>query len=84
MDKRSHSLSPQTSVADLLNYCPQAIPVFLKHEMSCVGCSMAAFETLEDAARIYGVNFHQFMKELVEIVESSSTNSASNLQNHQE
>jgi hybrid cluster-associated redox disulfide protein len=62
------SFSPQSTVAELLESYPQAIPIFLKHGMSCVGCSMSAFETLEDAARIYRVDFSLFQQELAEIL----------------
>lgn len=54
----------QMSVADLVRGWPQTIPVFLKYHMACVGCSMSAFETLKDAARIYGVNPEVFIGEL--------------------
>jgi hybrid cluster-associated redox disulfide protein len=68
MDNQTQTLSSKISVADLLELYPQAIPVFLKHGMSCVGCSMSAFETLEDAARIYGVDISHFLEELTEIL----------------
>jgi hybrid cluster-associated redox disulfide protein len=58
----------QMSVADLMRNWPQTIPVFLKHNMACVGCSMSAFETLKDAARIYGIALDTFMGELQEAV----------------
>jgi hybrid cluster-associated redox disulfide protein len=46
----------QHDVASLLAYNPQAVKIFLQHRMACVGCSMAKFETLQDAARIYGMD----------------------------
>jgi hybrid cluster-associated redox disulfide protein len=69
--KKKLVLTPRTSVADLLATQPGAIPVFLRNGMACVGCSMASFETLEDAARIYGINFETFYKEINKIIESS-------------
>jgi len=54
----------QMTVADLLANYPEAIPVFLSNKMSCVGCSMAAFETLADAARIYDLQPEQFQLQL--------------------
>lgn len=55
----------ETSISDLLRDYPQAIPVFLKHRMACVGCSMAAFETIESATSIYGIAPDAFMKEVM-------------------
>ncbi len=40
--------------------------------MACVGCSMAAFETLEDAARIYKIQPVQFLQDLEQIIQNSS------------
>jgi hybrid cluster-associated redox disulfide protein len=68
MKKDTQSITPKSSVAQLLENYPQAVPVFLKRGMSCVGCSMSGFETLEDAARIYGIDFSQFMTEINEIL----------------
>jgi hybrid cluster-associated redox disulfide protein len=58
------NLSTQSIVSDLLAQYPQFIPVMIRHRMSCVGCSMSAFETLADAARIYGLELEPLMAEL--------------------
>jgi hybrid cluster-associated redox disulfide protein len=63
------SLNLQMSVADLLNGWPQAIPVFLKHRMACVGCSMSSFETLGDAAKIYGIAPERLLSEIEQAVD---------------
>jgi hybrid cluster-associated redox disulfide protein len=68
------SISPKTSIADLLSRWPQVVPVFLKHKMSCPGCSMSAFETLEDASKIYNVDLNQLIDELS--LTASVTNAA--------
>jgi hybrid cluster-associated redox disulfide protein len=44
---------PDMLVADILQKWPQAVPVFISHQMACVGCSMSIFETLASAASIY-------------------------------
>ncbi len=76
MNKNKGLLSPRSSVADLLARWPQVIPVFLQHRMSCVGCSMAAFETLEDAARIYGIRYDVFSGELEKTIAEKLQKSA--------
>ncbi len=62
------AVNPKMSVSDLLNQHPQVIPIFLNHHMACVGCSMSVFETLHDAARIYGIDPAAFMDELQQAV----------------
>lgn len=58
------AINPNSIVANLLDDCPQVIPVFIKYRMSCVGCSMAGFETLADAVRIYGIEWDGFLRDL--------------------
>lgn len=65
------TITGETCVADLLEAYPQAMPLFIKHRMACVGCSMSSFETLADAARIYKVDFDEFMRELSQTIQNT-------------
>ena len=56
----------QGDVASLLAEIPQAVAVFLHYGMACVGCSMAKFETLQDAAHIYGLDPACLLNEIEE------------------
>jgi len=56
------------TVADLLKTWPQAIPVFIRHRMSCVGCSMSSFETLREAGLNYGISPETFLGELADVI----------------
>jgi hypothetical protein len=38
--------------------------------MACVGCSVAAFETLEDAAGNYGIPLHELTEDIIERITS--------------
>jgi hybrid cluster-associated redox disulfide protein len=68
MPNKNQHLHLQMNVADLMNEWPQVIPVFLRHHMACVGCSMSAFETLGDAATIYGMTPQAFLDELTRAI----------------
>jgi hybrid cluster-associated redox disulfide protein len=57
-------LSLETCVADLLDECPQAIAVFLRHRMACVGCLMSSFDTLSEAACNHDLPAGQLLDEL--------------------
>jgi len=59
------------SVAELLPSRPQTIAVFTRHRMACVGCPIAAFETVAEVAAIYKLNLACFLTEL----EQASTQS---------
>jgi hybrid cluster-associated redox disulfide protein len=58
-------------VADVLTRWPQTIPVFTAHQMACVGCPIAPFETLAEVAAIYHLNLRNFLDELNCVIEES-------------
>jgi hybrid cluster-associated redox disulfide protein len=58
------SPAPDIGIARLLGRHPETATVFLAHRMACVGCSLAAFETLADAAREYQLPLAVFLGEL--------------------
>ena len=61
------------SITEILNRWPEVIPVFLKHKMACVGCSLADFMTLEDALDIYQLNEEQFIEEIKNTIQSQNS-----------
>jgi hybrid cluster-associated redox disulfide protein len=63
-------IQPDSTVSDVLQKWPQTIPVFLKHQTSCVGCSMSAFESISQAAEIYHISLEPFLAELREAAKS--------------
>jgi hybrid cluster-associated redox disulfide protein len=51
-------------IADIFTSWPKTVPVFLKHRMGCVGCSMAHFEPLHRALEIYKLPAQDFVADL--------------------
>ena len=62
-----------TLVADLLHEYPQVIAYFLQHRLACVGCCMAAFDTLADVARNYSLDLTLLVSDLTRLVSSGTT-----------
>ncbi len=62
------SISPDLTVKELLAQWPEAIPLFFTHHMSCVGCSMSGFDTIQDVAGVYQLNLSAFMDEIDQAV----------------
>ncbi len=52
------------TIAEVLVQCPQAALVFTRFRMACVGCPMAAFETLAEAAQAYGLAPEAVLQEI--------------------
>ncbi|OQM75922.1 DUF1858 domain-containing protein [Manganibacter manganicus] len=49
---------------EIMREWPQAIPFILRHHMLCVGCPIASFHTLADAAREHGMDEATLGREL--------------------
>lgn len=56
-------LSDRT-IEEILAERPEAARAFLRRKMACVGCGMARFDTLGEAARIYGVPEAELLAEI--------------------
>jgi hybrid cluster-associated redox disulfide protein len=65
----SRSLSSNFLLADVLERYPSAAQVFFSHHMGCVGCQMNKFETVADAAQIYGLSLDNFLNELRQAIQ---------------
>lgn len=58
------TLSEDLTVADVLARWPETVPVFMSRRMGCVGCCMAPFETLSEAAEAYGLCPRRLVRDL--------------------
>jgi hybrid cluster-associated redox disulfide protein len=61
-----------TTVQDILVNWPQTAPVFLKHQMLCVGCYVGPFHTVEDACFEHNIDEDVFWHDLAAVVEHRS------------
>ena len=71
---KNPEISSDLVVAEVLERWPETIPVFLEHHMSCVGCALAPFDTVSDAATIYRVGVEVFVDELRAVVREERSN----------
>lgn len=55
---------PDLSLEDLMSTWPQTIPVFLRHNMACIGCLVNPFHTVIDACAEYNLSVESFYREL--------------------
>lgn len=51
-------------ISEVVERCPRSVSVFIRFRMACVGCAMAPFETLAEAAAAYGLNPNRLLREL--------------------
>ena len=57
-------ISKNTIIGEIVKKNPELINVLLKHGMQCIGCCVATWETLEQAAASHGINIDELIKEL--------------------
>ena len=62
-------LTTELTVAEVLTRWPQTASVFFQHQMACVGCAMAPFETLAEVATIYRLHVERFLHELQQSIQ---------------
>ena len=55
---------PDLPLEELMATWPETISVFQRHNMMCVGCLVAPFDTVADACREYGLGIDSFYEEL--------------------
>lgn len=61
-------ISPKMPMNEILSQWPETIPVFLEHKMSCIGCYMSSFDTLEDALTVHNLPVNVMVKALNETI----------------
>jgi hybrid cluster-associated redox disulfide protein len=60
----SPGLHTQLTVAEVLKRWPATAVVFAYRRMACLGCAMAPFDTVGEAAAVYGIELEGFLGEL--------------------
>lgn len=60
----SETVNAHETVSEVLARNPRAARVLFNHRMHCVGCAVAAFETLAEVCLVYGVPLEQLLEEL--------------------
>ncbi len=56
------------TVEDTLTRWPQTADVFGRHNMACVGCPVAPFYTVAEAAAVYNLPSAEFVAELEQVI----------------
>ena len=63
-------ITRDTVIGEIVENCPEAMPVFQEIGMHCLGCAMASGETVEQACAAHGVDPDEFLDYLKNYLES--------------
>lgn len=66
------AIDPDMSLDEIMRRWPATVSVFMKRRMSCVGCPIASFHTIVDAAEEYHLDEDQFAEELALAISGSA------------
>lgn len=62
------TFTKDSSIKDIVSECPETVEVFAQFGLGCIGCAMAAFETLEQGAAAHGVDVETLLTAINEKV----------------
>lgn len=65
----SEKVTKEMSIIDIVQQYPEALPVFAKYGLGCIGCAAARFENLEAGAKVHGVDPQQMVDEINSLIE---------------
>jgi hybrid cluster-associated redox disulfide protein len=57
-------ITPNLCMAEIMERWPGTISLFLEHRMACVGCSLSAYDTLEEALKVYNLPQEEVLRSL--------------------
>jgi hybrid cluster-associated redox disulfide protein len=60
----NNNITKDMSFADIIEKNPEAVGILMGKGMHCIGCGMAAMETLEQGALMHGMNPDELVKEI--------------------
>jgi hybrid cluster-associated redox disulfide protein len=59
-------IDPDLPLDQLMRQWPSAVRVFIRHEIHCVGCTLAPFHCLRDASILHDVDEDMLVREILE------------------
>ena len=65
-------ITRDTIICEIVNSCPEAMPVFQAIGMHCMGCAMSSGETVEQACAAHGVDPDEFLEYLGQYLQNLS------------
>lgn len=58
------AITKEMPIGDVVKQYPKTMEVFMKHGLHCIGCAVAAFESIEEGATVHGIDIEALMADL--------------------
>ena len=63
-ERKMGKVTKDMGILDIVQQYPQAVEVFQKYGMGCLGCAAARFENLEAGAKVHGFDPDQMVADI--------------------
>jgi len=61
-------ITEDMNIREVIDKYPNAVSVFAKYNMGCIGCIAASFESIKDIASVHGIDIKAFVKDLNDLI----------------
>ena len=58
------AITKEMPIGDVVRAHPETIEVFSKHGLHCIGCAVAAFESIAEGATVHGIDIDALIADL--------------------
>jgi len=73
---KPRKITKHMAIGDVASRYPETFEVFVRFGLHCIGCHVAAFETIEQGALSHGIDVDELVRELNEAVENKAKESS--------
>jgi len=69
-------ISKRMSIEDVVKKHPETITTFERHGLGCLGCQAALFESIEQGAKVHGIDADALIADINRVIRQSDTDAA--------
>jgi hybrid cluster-associated redox disulfide protein len=67
------AITKEMPIGDVVRKYPKTIEIFMRHGLHCIGCAVAAFESIEEGAIAHGIEIEPLMADLNTVAATEAT-----------
>jgi len=62
--EKTKKITEEMTIGEVIKKYPRTVFVFIDYGLHCVGCPMAAPETIKEAAKLHRIDLKKFLRDL--------------------
>ncbi len=72
-ENNMEKVTKEMGIMDIVQAHPEAVAVFQKYGMGCIGCAAARFENLEAGAKVHGFDVDAMVNDINAAIEANES-----------